>query len=368
MPTFAVIAHPSGYNHLMAYLRWLKPTIRDINPKLLLKLFEWTKPFLGSKLPEVKSITGIQREGIFIALPLTPDVIETNRFLALEKVKGCCQMADELGCKIAALGGFSSIVGTFFPEALTENIKHCQFTTGNTLTAAYAWAQLQFIFDISNYKLARAKAAILGGNGDIGRAITESLLDNVAEITITGRDVQSLCQYQKKLNSITATKIFVTIDNKQAVQDADIVVAATSNADRVLTNEDFKPGCIVCDVGFPKNIENVVHNRNDVLVFLGGLAKPRHNVGFEHSIDLPDMDLLFGCFAEAIILDFEQRYEPFSIGRGNITKAKMDFIYSRAVKHGYYHAPIFSQNRFLSESEIINIVKLNPRIFHGSKS
>ena len=44
---------------------------------------------------------------------------------------------------------------------------------------------------------------------------------------------------------------------------------------------------------------------------------------------------MFACFAEAMLLEFENCHTNFSWGRNNITLEKMDFIGKASVENGF---------------------------------
>jgi fatty aldehyde-generating acyl-ACP reductase len=52
------------------------------------------------------------------------------------------------------------------------------------------------------------------------------------------------------------------------------------------------------------------------------------------SMDTPSRQM-FACFAEAILLEFEQWHTNFSWGRNQITVEKMDIIGQASLKHGF---------------------------------
>jgi predicted amino acid dehydrogenase len=69
-------------------------------------------------------------------------------------------------------------------------------------------------------------------------------------------------------------------------------------------------------------------------------------------VGLPAADTLYGCFAEAIILDLEKRYENFSFGRGNITTEKMEEIRQLGKKHGFEVADFYWGHKLINQSII----------------
>ena len=52
--------------------------------------------------------------------------------------------------------------------------------------------------------------------------------------------------------------------------------------------------------------------------------------------------LSHGCILEAMVLAFENRFETYSSGKGNITIDKMEEIYSLSLKHGINIAPFYN--------------------------
>ncbi|MFZ1370678.1 MAG: hypothetical protein WAR78_09850, partial [Ferruginibacter sp.] len=51
---------------------------------------------------------------------------------------------------------------------------------------------------------------------------------------------------------------------------------------------------------------------------------------------------IHGCILEAMVLAFENKFESFSSGKGNITTANMEEIYCLSVKHGIDVAPFYN--------------------------
>ena len=189
-------------------------------------------------------------------------------------------------------------------------------TTGNTFTAAMAIDGVLKAADMTNRDISSLKVAIIGGTGDIGSACARVLADRVRQLTITGRTRANIQRISKELAKKRKARIIATSDNFSAVKDADIVIAAASVSASILKIDWFKPGAIICDVGYPKNISYTPTTRKDILIFSGGLSKSPSPVSFLIDTGLPSANTLYGCFAEAIILALEKRFEAFSFGRG----------------------------------------------------
>jgi len=147
---------------------------------------------------------------------------------------------------------------------------------------------------------------------------------------------------------------------KEAVKEADIILTVTSAVSAIIEPMSLKPGAIVCDVAIPANIaKEIALIRNDILVFEGGLAKLPYQSEIEDRVlnDLMPSGSIYGCLAEGVALTFEGKFENYSIGRGNITEAKITEISKIAKKHGLQLAPFFCGYRFYSDEDIENIKK-----------
>ena len=70
---------------------------------------------------------------------------------------------------------------------------------------------------------------------------------------------------------------------------------------------------------------------------------------------LPDSGVIYGCFAEAIILSLEKRYENFSFGRGLITIEKIDEIRQLGLKHGFKVSNFYWGDKLIEEKKLSKI-------------
>ena len=149
--------------------------------------------------------------------------------------------------------------------------------------------------------------------------------------------------------------MYISTDNQKAVQDADLIIAAASATCPILQPEWFKTGAIICDVGYPKNISYAPVTRGDIMVFSGGLAKSPTPIAFPIDLGLPTPEVIYGCFAEGIILDLEKRFENYSFGRGNITAEKVEEIKTLGKKHGFEVADFYWGHQLIDEPMIQKI-------------
>lgn len=348
---FGVIGHPYNYQHLVSTLHWLKPDFKAPSREFLTKVFDLTPSHSFSGVQEFRAPSGQATRGAFISCNIIPEMLSVDIAGVVRKVVDSCKVAERLGLGVVALGGFTSIAGERYGEEFLKHI-HIPVTTGNTLTAALAVEGVLKAAKLRELDLAQAKVTVIGGAGDIGSACARVLASKVKEVTITSRSPHSLKKMEKVIKDVRRAKFRGSHDNNAAVKNADIVIAAASASQSVVDIAHFKPGAVVCDIGYPKNIAYAHTDRQDIFVFSGGICSlpGKFNTGFD--IGLPSPDVLYGCFSEAIVLALEERYENFSWGKGHITQEKMDEILAMAAKHGFTLAPFFWGKRLVTDEEV----------------
>ena len=347
---FGVIGHPYNLNHLIKYFQSFKPDMKVPSKEFLAKIFDLVPSYVSYDVKEFRAASGKTTCGAFIACNIIPDLLKEDMAKVVKKVVESCKVAERLGLGVVALGGFTSIAGEKYGEEFRKAI-NIPVTTGNTLTAALAIEGVLKAARLRELDLSTAKVTVIGGAGDIGSACARALADKVSDMVITSRSVENLERMKRML--ATGKAAFHGIhDNNEAVRDADIVIAAASVSQSILDIASFKPGAIVCDIGYPKNISYRECDRPDILIFSGGICSlpQEFNAGFD--IGMPSSKVLYGCFSEAIVLALEDRYENFSWGKGNITQPKMAEILGLARKHGFELAPFFWGHRLVTDEEV----------------
>lgn len=352
---FGIIGHLYNFKHLERCLKMLNPNFKMPSQEFMSQLFNITPSFKMYDVLNFKSKTGQTVDGCCIMATFIPDMIEKDMWTIFSKVVRACKIAEKYGVGVVTLGGFTSIVAERIGQEVVHEVD-VPVTTGNTFTAAMAIDGVFKAAQLVDLDVTGAKAAIIGGTGDIGSACARVLAEKVKQLTITGRTKSNLRRMQVELAKKHKARIIATTDNQGAVQDADIIIAAASVSASILKIDWFKPGAIICDVGYPKNISYAPITREDILIFSGGLAKSPSPLSLPIDTGLPAPDVLYGCFSEAIILALEKRYENFSFGRGNITPAKIDEIRAMGNKHGFEVSDFYWGDKLVNEA-MINKVK-----------
>lgn len=348
---FVVMGHPYNFQHLMRIFKFFKPDAAKITPEFLMKLFELAPSYMGREIKDFKSATGKTINGYFVMCPIIPDMAKVSPEMVLEKVIEGCRIGERLGAGILTLGGFTSIVGEKYFDKIQGQIK-MPITTGNTFTTAMALEGVRRACELMDIKFKNAQVAIIGGTGDIGSACARALVREVKELIITGRTPASVKEIEKELKKERGARVFATLDNASAVKKADVIIAAASASQSLVNIDTIKPGAVVCDLAYPKNISYSTKKRKDIFVFSGGLSTvpTPFNLGFD--LGLPTPDILYGCFAEAIILSLEGRYEKYSQGKGKIKPEKIQEIQEIGEKHGFKLAPFYWGEDMIDEKAV----------------
>jgi fatty aldehyde-generating acyl-ACP reductase len=287
---------------------------------------------------KVVSPTGKTIEGAYIDSCFVPEML--GRFkTARRKVLNAMELAQKKGINITALGGFTSIIFENFNLLQHKHIRNTtleweRFTTGNTHTAWVICRQLEINAPSIGIDLKKAKVAVVGATGDIGSAVCRwlSRRTGVAELLLVARQEQPLIDLQKELGGGQ----ILGLDD--ALSSADVVVWVASMPRTLeIDSSKLRNPCLMIDGGYPKNLDNKVSGEG-VHVLKGGIVEFFNDIGW-NMMELAAMEKpqrqMFACFAEAMLLEFENCHTNFSWGRNNITLEKMDFIGKASVRNGF---------------------------------
>ncbi|GEM_PF-43977 len=358
---FGIIGHLYNFYHLEKSLQLLNPDFKMPSRDFIGQLFHLTPSFKLYDILDFKSKTGDTVNGTFIIATFIPDMIDKDIWSVFSKVVRGCRIAEKCGVGIVTLGGFTSIVAERIGNEISNEVD-VPVTTGNTFTAAMTIDGVLKAAEMVDLDLSKTRLTIVGGTGDIGSACARVLVDKVKELIITGRTKANLKRLRRELVTHRKAKVIATTDNESAVRNSDIVISTASATASILNIDWFKPGAVICDVGYPKNISYLPVSREDIIVFSGGLAKSPTPLVLPFNIGLPSPNVIYGCFSESIILSLEKRYENYSFGRGNITPEKIGEIRGLGRKHGFEAADFYWGDRLIDQAmleKIKEIIRMN---------
>lgn len=288
----------------------------------------------------VTSATGQSIQGKYVESFFVPEMLAQRRIkAAIRKVLNAMACAQKDGIAITALGGFSSIIFENFnlkdkSRVRNVDLDFSRFTTGNTHTAYIICRQIEAVSQQLGLDLSQSTVAVCGATGDIGSAVCRWLnqKNDVQELLLIARNQERLQNLQDELGR---GKI---LGLEEALPLADIVVWVASMPRGVDIGEiPLKNPCILIDGGYPKNLDTQMQQPG-IHVLKGGIVEHSLDINWDImeivEMDVPDRQL-FACFAEAMLLEFEQWHTNFSWGRNQITVEKMEMIGAASVKHGF---------------------------------
>jgi fatty aldehyde-generating acyl-ACP reductase len=342
---FALVGHPESWRaaaDVLAVLRGPRNTplpddeVEDIVP--------WIPPRPVCHV-DVGSITGAKARGLYIDSFIPPDRLDAAYVHEnIARVRGAAACAIEAGAKIVSLGGFSSILieGNF--DQLPER-DQTVFTTGNTLTVAFIVQGIKKMCALEGRSLSRSTLLIVGATGDVGSGCARCLAPVVRRVLLSARNVERLRRLAAELRA-DGVEVEIATDLQQLSAEADIVICAASLASPSLLLGRIAPHALVCDAGYPKNLSPRAEMCG-ARVFFGGLGQVTGGLRFAPDFRgilnrHPFPDVVHGCLLEGMALALERRFEPFSQGRGSITRERVEEIETIAARHGIHLAPLYN--------------------------
>jgi fatty aldehyde-generating acyl-ACP reductase len=288
----------------------------------------------------VTSITGQIIHGKYVESCFLPEMLASQRIkAATRKILNAMAHAQKNGINITALGGFSSIIFENFNLQKITQIRNLtldlqRFTTGNTHTAYIICRQVEQAAAQLGIELSQATVAVCGATGDIGSAVCRWLdaRTDVAELLLVARNQERLGELQAELGR---GKI---LGLEAALPMADIVVWVASMPRGVeIDPESLKHPCLMIDGGYPKNLATQIQHP-EIHILNGGIVEHCLDIDWRImqivNMSIPSRQL-FACFAESMLLEFEQWYTNFSWGRNQITVENMEKIGHVSLKHGF---------------------------------
>jgi predicted amino acid dehydrogenase len=342
---FALIGHQDSWSAAQAVLRVLRGKERAaLSEQEVREILPWIPPRPICSVA-VDSVNGTRAQGFYIDCFLPPDQLEPQYLRTnLARVKDAASCAIRLGAKIVSLGGFSSILieGNF--DRLPSG-GETVFTTGNTLTVSFIVRGIKRMCTRERRDLADAKVLIIGATGDVGSGCARCLAPFVKRLLLRARNKERLSALAAQLRG-DGCQVNLAWDAEPFDCAADIVICAASLPSPTFVLNGIVPDAIVCDAGYPKNLASLTGRR--VKLFHGGMGQVTGDLRLSPDLNgilnrHPFPNVAHGCLLEGMALALEKRFEPFSQGRGFITRQRVADIETIADRHGICPAPLFNQ-------------------------
>ncbi|CEO88146.1 MAG TPA: shikimate dehydrogenase [Syntrophaceticus sp.] len=346
MTKFAFIIHPIDLGYITQNIKLLKVLPGSLTERIV-------SHFPVYKASEIKGIKSplAETEGWFIICPLTSrQMLGLPEDYVLRRIIEAGKLAEKLGAGIVGLGAMSAVVGDA-GITVADNLG-IAVTTGNSYTVAMALEGTRKAAECVGIDMAKAEAVVLGATGSIGSVCARMLAGEVGGLTLVSLTRSPLERLSHQILHETGTAVRLTTNTKEALRNADIVVAVTSSVDTIVEPQDLKPGAVVCDVARPRDVSvKVASERPDVLVIEGGVVEvPGDNVQFNFNFGFPP-GTAYACMAETMILALEERCENYSLGR-DLTVSQVREIQRLGKKHGFKLAGLRSFERALTKEDL----------------
>jgi len=272
---FAFIIHPLTVEDIARKYRWAT----WVPSRLLAGLLSRAPARKISEITGIRSATGAETSGWFVACPLTAQqLVNANPQHAITKIIEAGRVAEQLGAQIVGLGAFTANSYTVFTavEGVLEAARQVGIESN------------------------QAHTAVLGASGSIGRVCAHLLAPQVGSLVLAGRRYEPLEQVAAELDQHNK-RIDITTDVAEALSHADLVVTVTSAVEAIIHPEMLKPGAVICDVARPRDVSRAVADkRKDVLVIEGGVVKVPGQVQFNFDFGFPPQTA-YACMAETMI-------------------------------------------------------------------
>lgn len=340
---FAVIGHQDSWEHIQSLINLMRTDALEALP---VEKIRGVYPYIPPRVifhMEVESPLGQVVRGVYIDTFIAPDELDAAHLRSnIQKVKEALDVAHRLGVRMAILGGFTSILleGKFEDFSTYGMV----LTTGNTLTSAYVVKGLEKAADLYGQQLEDSEVLIIGATGDIGTACTRYLSGKVKKLSLCARNANRLARFAEKVAS-TGQNVRHSTLLDDLTPDADLIISVASSFN--IPVAQLKESVIICDAGYPKNLEDRLDRKDAVHLFHGGMGHLTNGYTFDpdYTTDFyryPYPHLGHGCIVEVILMAFEGIEENYSFGKWNIQPERMEEMYALSLKHGIVLAPFYN--------------------------
>ncbi|MDD3781414.1 MAG: aminotransferase class III-fold pyridoxal phosphate-dependent enzyme [Limnochordia bacterium] len=380
---FAFLVHPVDLDNYSEFDASLADLTAEQLEDLSSRWNDLVEPFVVASTRVVDNC-GRSAYGDFICVPKTAaQLLAMDKEQSRREILAAIDLAVERGARHVGLGAYTSVVTMGGRQLLPYT--DVALTTGNSYTVVSGVEAAVSAAKEVGLEMATATGAVVGAGGAIGKALAILLSEQVQNLILIGNPARpekseyrmlkvaveiiqhlrtlagsgrqlapgSLGAFAAQLDSVPAedaplsvwvefarevlasgAPLTLTVDSRAHLPRADLILAATSSLEALITPDVLKRGAVVCDMSRPSNVsKEVLEERPDVLVIDGGvIALPGSpdlgwNFGFEKGT-------AFACMSETMMLALEGRYEHMSIG-ADLSLEHLELMRGLAKKLGF---------------------------------
>jgi len=354
---FAFIVHPRDMSDV--YRKY--PVFKYFPDNFTASFLRNFWPVTLSKVTGVKNKNGEEIPGWIISIPITAGQMMNNMDLARRFIIKAAKLSEKKGSKIIGLGALTASL-TSGGKDVSPHIKS-YLTTGRLYTSKIIADTTEAI----SKKIGLDKnsiVAIVGAAGSIGTACSQILAKrgfrNFLLVDLSNKKYRTEILKNKILSLKKNSNIEIS-ENISSILSADIIIAATNKPEALIRSKDLKKGAIVIDDAQPSDVDqDIIENREDVIVLEGGLVKTQ-NIKTNFDMGLHFKDNMYSCLAESIILSMAEQNKDFQVGE--IFEVNWKIIENLELyekKFGFTIAPFQNIKKVYTEDDFqrtINIIK-----------
>lgn len=380
---FAFLVHPVDLDNYSEFDASLADLTAEQLKDLSSRWNDLVEPFVVASTRVVDNC-GRSAYGDFICVPKTAaQLLAMDKEQSRREILAAIDLAVERGARLVGLGAYTSVVTMGGRQLLPYT--DVALTTGNSYTVVSGVEAAVSAAKEVGLEMGTATGAVVGAGGAIGKALAILLSEQVQNLILIGNPARpekseyrmlkvaveiiqhlrtlagsgrqlapgSLGAFAAQLDSVPAedaplsvwvefarevlasgAPLTLTVDSRAHLPRADLILAATSSLEALITPDVLKRSAVVCDMSRPSNVsKEVLEERPDVLVIDGGvIALPGSpdlgwNFGFEKGT-------AFACMSETMMLALEGRYEHMSIG-ADLSLEHLELMRGLAKKLGF---------------------------------
>jgi len=292
----------------------------------------------------------------------------TNLKLRRAKILQCARLAEQLGVQVVGMGG---LVASFAGggQYLAETFPSIGFTTGHAFTIANIFEIAKAAGQAVALDWSRTTVAVVGAAGSIGSGCAQLLAGQgprrIILIDVPGqREIAAVVAAVRAVNENIQVVCSYRLED---LREADLTVVATNWPGSLIVADHLKPGAIIIDDSYPKNVSQAVaRERNDVMALEGGILRLPSGLEIDRSRNVPnllDVPLtrmiscreVYGCFAETLTLAAGEHSGNYGLGRSDPALAQD--ILTRAREVGFTMAPLQFFGEAVGEKRMNQVVE-----------
>lgn len=334
------LVHPRTVEDTYRWLFFLKP----LGEKKVEWILKHLWPIIGPPITRNGETVGRT-----FFCPWTVKMMLEDRSGAKEALQQSVKTARHLGAKWLAPG---ALAGSMTDLGLALKDNGMTITTGHSATTIIGSQILLNALEKTNLNPCEATVAIVGGAGNIGKALAQQLAGKVDKIILVDRNnLKSIRRMKESIEKSTneRTDFSISTDTEcyEALQKADAVFTATSNPKPFLRAEWLKPGAIVVDDSQPVSMSRNEAHRHTGIVLQVVTHTPNTNANFQFQRGV-GKHINYTCLAELLSLARNNTHEGVI---GKISSEDIEFISEQLEKAGYDQIVFRSFGRKIREEE-----------------